>query len=208
MNPENYDPPSFEEVMREKEDTITALRAEVERLTKNEDHLRKTAGGWFDRAHERRLEADELRSQLSARDAEVESLKGEAALLKGLRSMDNAMLEKVIADQRDRINGLLGRLSARDAEVREFDLALIAMTKLHDVVAAERDALDAEVRALRGFAQVMHTEAGVTFTANGDLEEMNTPWIVDVLHANGLCDEYGRPTPLLTGEGEGGGNGS
>ena len=29
MNPENYDLPTFEEVIREKEDTITALRAEL-----------------------------------------------------------------------------------------------------------------------------------------------------------------------------------
>ena len=64
---------------------ITALRAEVERLTKNEDHLRRTAGGWFDRAHERRLEADDLRSQVSARDAEVRALREDAARYRWLR---------------------------------------------------------------------------------------------------------------------------
>ena len=61
MNPENYDPPTFEEVMQEKEDTITALRDEVE-VRKDMLALSEST-------------VDLLRSQLSARDAEVEKLK-------------------------------------------------------------------------------------------------------------------------------------
>lgn len=61
MNPENYDLPTFEEVIREKEDTITALRAEVEEWRRL--YERAEASIQYGYAPE----ADQLRSQLSAR---------------------------------------------------------------------------------------------------------------------------------------------
>jgi hypothetical protein len=68
MNPENYDPPTFEEVMREKEDTITALRAEVERLNGQAAYWEAIA-----RKGEKREEA--LEAEIAARDAEVRALR-------------------------------------------------------------------------------------------------------------------------------------
>lgn len=81
MNPENYDPPSFEEVMREKEDTITALRAEVERLGRYTDNAQGQVA-----QHVKEINA--LRSQLSARDAEVRALR--FALQDAVALLENA----------------------------------------------------------------------------------------------------------------------
>ena len=61
MNPENYDPPTFEEVMREKEDTITALRSEVEKGRALAMLAHDTIAA--------------LEAQLSARDADVRALR-------------------------------------------------------------------------------------------------------------------------------------
>jgi hypothetical protein len=96
MNSENYDPPTFEEVMREKEDTITALRAEVADL-----HLQLDAAGIEDMRREIAFLRDgrdvavslceSLGNELAARNAEVRALREKAdELLQACDDSDGA----------------------------------------------------------------------------------------------------------------------
>lgn len=88
---------------------IRALEAKVRKLEKNEGRLRKTAGGWFDRAHERRLESDELRADLARLVGEVRS--GELAVIS---------LTKALGDEQDRAAELAGEVEELAKEFRDI----------------------------------------------------------------------------------------
>jgi len=66
-------------------DTITALRAEVEQRERERD-------AWFARSNTLQVENDGLRSQLSARDAEVRALRETLGQLSDLQRQDRPLL--------------------------------------------------------------------------------------------------------------------
>lgn len=96
----------------------------------------------------------------------------------------------------------LREITALRAEVERLKAQLTYLGGTVEVLSLSEQKLeaqlstrDAEVRALRRFAKLMHKEA-----TRSDMEDVNEPWILEVMIELGLLDEREKPTPLLTGE--------
>jgi hypothetical protein len=94
-------------------------------------------------------------------------------------------LEGVAAKQQDEITALRAEVERQKASAISLRLAYIADI---DHYRSQLSARDAEVRALQGFAR----EVIENIYGEGLVKQM--------ANAHGLLDDYGNPTPLLTGE--------
>lgn len=86
---------------------------------------------------------------------------------------------------------------ARACEVCEIQAEITALRAALDQERADNAKARAEVGALRAFAQAMYKEA-----IRNDMEDVNEPWILEVMCDMGLVWSDDAPTALLSGRGE------